>query len=230
MAKAAVPQHIAIIPDGNRRWAKSKHLPALLGHKRGVDVMEKVCYAAIDRGVKVMTFWAFSTENWRRAKREVNYLLKLFEEVFINRLDKFNSENVKLVVSGRIDEFPDRLQNYIKKAVDKTKNNTRGIVHLCLNYGGRAEIIDMVKKIIKKKISPLKVNRQIIDENLYNPGLPDIDLVVRTSGEQRTSGFLPWQLEYAEYAFVDKHWPDFKEKDIDKLIKDFQSRQRRFGR
>ncbi|MDD5567468.1 MAG: polyprenyl diphosphate synthase [Patescibacteria group bacterium] len=230
METQAVPLHIAIIPDGNRRWAKAKHLPAFFGHKRGVDVMEKTCYAALDRGVKVLTFWAFSTENWKRAKREVNYLFKLFEDVFKNRLEKFDKENVKLLVSGRTDEFPSKLQYYIKRAVDKTKNNTRGIVHLCLNYGGRSEIIDMVKKIIKEKVSPDRINKKTINSHLYTPGLPDPDLIVRTSGEQRTSGFLPWQLEYAEYAFIKKHWPDFNESDIDQLIKDFQSRQRRFGK
>ncbi len=230
MSQAKVPQHIAIIPDGNRRWAKSKHLPTFFGHKKGVDVMEKTCYAAIDRGVKVLTFWAFSTENWRRAKREVNYLFQLFEDVFKNRLDRFDNENIRLVVSGRIDEFPKKLQNYIKNAVERTKNNTRGVVHLCLNYGGRAEIIDMVKNVLKKKITPDEIDKKVISDNLYTPGLPDPDMIVRTSGEHRTSGFLPWQLEYAEYSFIDKHWPDFNEKDVDNIIKDFQARQRRFGK
>ncbi|MDP3964219.1 MAG: polyprenyl diphosphate synthase [bacterium] len=230
MSSSSIPQHIAIIPDGNRRWAKANRRPSLFGHKKGVEVMESVCYAALDRGVKVMTFWAFSTENWKRSKREVNYLLALFEDVFKNRLEKFHKENIKLMVSGRTEEFPKKLQNLITNAVTKTKNNTRGIVHLCLNYGGRAEIVDAVKKIISEKINPARLSPETISTHLYNPGLPEPDLIIRTSGEQRLSGYLPWQSEYSELMFVDKHWPDFSEKEIEQAIKEYQRRERRFGK
>ncbi|PIS43077.1 MAG: di-trans,poly-cis-decaprenylcistransferase [Candidatus Kerfeldbacteria bacterium CG08_land_8_20_14_0_20_40_16] len=229
MKREIIPKHIAIIPDGNRRWAKSRHLPMFFGHKKGVEVMENICYAALDRGVKVLTFWAFSTENWKRTAKEVNYLIKLFVEVFRNRLNKFHKENVKLVVSGKIEEFPKELQEEIKKAVEKTKRNTRGIVHFCLNYGGRTEIVDVVKKLLKKRISPNKVNQKMISDNLYTPGLPEPDLVIRTSGEQRLSGFLTWQSVYSELLFVAKHWPAFTEKDLNLAIEEFSRRNRRFG-
>lgn len=229
MNTTATPLHIAIIPDGNRRWAKSRHLPTLFGHKKGVDVMEDICFAALDRGVKTLTFFAFSTENWKRSKREVQYLFKLFEEVFKNRLEKFNRENIRLVVSGRIWEFPKRLQHYIQRAVEKTKQNTRGIVHLCLNYGGRAEIVDTVKKILTKRLKPGQLSEQTISDNLYTPGLTQPDLIIRTSGEQRLSGYLLWQAEYAELMFVKKHWPDFTKRDLDGAIAEYQGRQRRFG-
>ncbi len=229
MNTSTIPLHIAIVPDGNRRWAKARHLPTLFGHKKGVDVFEDVCYAALDRGVKTMTFWAFSTENWERSKREVQYLLKLFEEVFTTRLEKIHRENIRLVVSGRTWEFPKRLQAAIQNAVEKTKQNTRGIVHLCLNYGGRAEIVDTVKKIVKNHTAPDKITEDTISKNLYAPGLPEPDLIIRTSGEQRLSGYLLWEAEYAEFLFVKKHWPDFNRQDLQEAIEEYQRRQRRFG-
>ncbi|MFH0853538.1 MAG: polyprenyl diphosphate synthase [bacterium] len=223
------PKHIAIIPDGNRRWAKSKHLPSLVGHKKGVEITEEICDVAIEQGVKVLTFWAFSTENWKRSEKEVKYLFHLLEEVFLNKVDKFHRENIRLIVSGRIEKFPKKLQGYIRKAVAKTKNNTRGILNICLNYGGRTEIVDAVKKIIKNKIPAAKIDKETIQKNLYSPELPDPDLIIRTSGEHRTSGYLLWQSEYAEYVFVDKYWPDFTKKDLIKAITEFKNRQRRFG-
>jgi len=225
----ATPKHIAIIPDGNRRWAKSKHLPSLIGHKKGVETTEKICYAAIEQGVRVLTFWAFSTENWKRSQTEKKYLFKLLEDAFLKKVDKFHSENIRLVVSGRIEKFPNKLQDYINRAVKMTRKNTRGIVNICLNYGGRLEIVDAVKKIVKKGIPALKITNKTIRDNLYVPEIPDPDLIIRTSGERRTSGYLLWQSEYAEYVFVDKCWPDFTKKDLIKALADFKNRQRRFG-
>jgi undecaprenyl diphosphate synthase len=224
-----IPQHIAIIPDGNRRWAKAKHLPKLFGHKKGFEVMEKICYAAIDRGVKVMTFYAFSTENWKRSKTEVNYLFRLFEDVFKNYIGKFNAEKIRLLVSGQTDELPNSLIKAIQNAVARTADNKRGIVHLCLNYGGRTEIVDAVKSIIKLGLPANSITKEIITRHLYQPDLPMPDLIMRTSGEHRTSGYLLWQAEYAEYLFINKHWPDFTVRDLDAALKEFELRQRRFG-
>jgi undecaprenyl diphosphate synthase len=224
-----VPHHIAIIPDGNRRWAKAKHMPQFYGHKKGFEVMEKICYAAVDRGVKVMTFYAFSTENWKRSKTEVSYLFRLFESVFKNYVGKFNDEGIRLLVSGQTDALPASLIKAMNQAVSATAQNTRGTVHLCLNYGGRTEIVDAVKNIIKQDVPAKLVTKELISQNLYQPGLPEPDLIIRTSGEHRTSGYLLWQSEYAEYLFIQKHWPDFTVRDLDSALAEFDRRQRRFG-
>ncbi|USN53134.1 MAG: di-trans,poly-cis-decaprenylcistransferase [Candidatus Nomurabacteria bacterium] len=224
-----VPQHIAIIPDGNRRWAKDNHLPSLEGHRRGADVTEEVCFAAIDQGVKVMTFWGFSSENWTRPKREVQYLLAMFAHLLTDRIDRFHEQGIQLRVSGRMDEFPNKLQKLLQAAIEKTAQNKRGIVQLCLNYGGRNEIVDAVKKIVKEKIPAEKIDQKTIAQYLYQPDLPSPDLILRTSGEQRSSGYLLWQAEYAEFFFLKKHWPAVTRRDIIRVIQDFQKRQRRFG-
>lgn len=226
----SIPRHIAIIPDGNRRWAKQHKLSPVLGHKHGVETFERICDAAIDRGVKVITFYTFSTENWRRTKTEVRYLFRLLEDVFTKRLGKLEREGIQLRVSGRIDEFPARLQTIISNAVERTRTNRRGIVHLCLNYGGRNELIDAVRKIARENLPASKIDDRSITAHLYQPDLPAPDLIIRTSGEQRLSGFLLWQSEYSELYFSGKFWPDFSASDLDQAIHEYQRRQRRYGK
>ncbi len=225
----ALPRHIAIIPDGNRRWAKRHHRPTLEGHRRGVEVFEKVAYAAIDRGVQYLTFWGFSTENWRRSKREVAYLLRLFRWVFTTKIDQLNRENIKLNIIGRLSGFSQDLQTLIRKAVSLTENNTRGVMTIALNYGGRAEILDAVKRALRQNLTPQQVTERRFSELMYAPSVPDPDLIIRTSGEHRMSGFFAWPGTFSELYFSDKAWPDFSERDLDAALHDYAKRQRRFG-
>jgi undecaprenyl diphosphate synthase len=227
--KKIVPRHIAIIPDGNRRWARKNGLPSVLGHKHGVETFERICDEALAQGVDALTFYTFSSENWHRTKTEVRYLFRLLEDVFQKRLDKLQRQGIQLRVSGRIDEFPKRLQQVIRSAVDQTKENRKGIVHLCLNYGGRNEIIDAVQAIVREKVPASRINAKVISSHLDQPGLPEPDLIIRTSGEQRLSGFLLWQCEYSELYFSKKLWPDFTPNDFRKAIAEFVRRQRRYG-
>lgn len=230
MSQSAVPQHIAIIPDGNRRWAKSRRRPGVFGHRKGVEVANALYNAVFDMGVKVLSFWAFSTENWQRPPTEVKYLFALLEEVFERWITQLDRDNVRVVVSGRIDELPKHLGELVRQAMETTKTNTRGIIHLCLNYGGRAEIVDAVKRIAQEGIPARKISSALVDRYLYNPGLPPPDLIIRTSGEQRLSGYLLWQSEYAELLFLEKKFPDVTVADIKEAIAEFQRRQRRYGK
>jgi len=216
--------------DGNRRWAKEKGLPALEGHRRGYNKLKEVGKWCIRKGVKILTLWAFSTENWNRSKKEVDYLMRLFMNALSNReIGELHKEGIKLQVIGQKERLEKPLQEAIRKAEEKTKNNKKGILNLAISYGGRAEIMEVIKKIIKNKISAEKITEKIIDENLWTVGLPDPDLIIRTSGELRTSGFLIWQAAYSELYFSPKYWPDFTEKDLDAVLADYAHRQRRFG-
>lgn len=225
-----IPQHIAIIPDGNRRWAKERGVSTLQGHKRGVEVFEAVGRAALDRGVRYMTYFGFSTENWKRSKHEVGYLMKLFRWLLTDRLDEFHRENVRINVIGRVDAFSKDLQKLIAHAVELTRHNTKGVINLALNYGGRDEIVDIVRKALVMKLDPAAVTEQSVAQLAYAPDIPDPDLVIRTSGEQRLSGFLTWESVYSELFFPQKYWPDFTEKDLDSAIDEFTRRERRFGK
>lgn len=224
-----IPRHIAIIPDGNRRWAKEHGYSTFEGHKRGMEAFEIIGRAALDRGVQYLTFWGFSTENWKRSKREVAYLMKLFMWVFTNKIQDFHRENIRINFLGRVDAFSKELQRAIKRSLDLTKNNTRGVVSIALNYGGRAEITDMVKRALSLHLAPSQVTEQRLGTLTYAPDLPDPDLIIRTSGEQRLSGFLPWQGAYSELYFSKKYWPAFTAKDLDRAIHAYQQRVRRFG-
>lgn len=229
MTTAFIPQHIAIIPDGNRRWAREHGLPVFEGHRRGVEIFEEIGDAAIQRGVKYVTFYGFSTENWKRSKREVAYLMKLFRWVFTNKLNDFDRKDIRLNVLGRIEMFSKDLQKMIERAISITKENTRGVMNLALNYGGRAELIDMVKKAISQKLKPQAVTEESLSKLLYAPEIPDPDLIIRTSGEQRLSNFLPWQGVYSELYFSKKYWPAFTPHDLDMALGEYADRQRRFG-
>ena len=231
--KENMPAHIAIIMDGNRRWAKSKGLPVAFGHKKGAETLEKIVRHANKIGLKYITVYAFSTENWRRAEEEVKALMVLFQ----NYVDKYSkiadTENIKVKFIGDFSAFSDRLQKGIQDCMNNTKNNTGVTFNIAMNYGGRNEILNAVKQIAKKvqagEISVEDISEQTISDNLYTKDMPDPDLLIRTSGEMRTSNFLPWQLVYSEFLFVDKNWPDFCEEDLNNAILEYQKRTRKFG-
>ena len=219
--------------DGNRRWAKSKGLPVALGHKKGAETLEKIVRHANKIGLKYITVYAFSTENWRRAEEEVKALMILFQ----NYIDKYSkiadTENIRVKFIGDFTAFSDRLQKGIQDCMNNTKNNTGVTFSIAMNYGGRNEILNAVKQIAKKvqdgDISVEDISEHTISDNLYTRNIPDPDLLIRTSGEMRTSNFLPWQIVYSEFLFVDKNWPDFSEDDLDNAILEYQKRTRKFG-
>jgi len=223
-------KHLGIIMDGNRRWARQHGLPTLEGHRRGYSLAKKIGDWCLNRGIEVLTLFAFSTENWNRSKKEVKYLMGLFEMMLTKDLDELNRKNIRLTVIGRITGLPLRLQKHIENAVEVTKNNTRGTLQLAINYGGRAEIVDAVKQLVKEARSASKITEESISEKLYTSHQPDPDLIIRTSGEQRTSGFLAWQAAYSELYFTKKHWPEFTERDLDEALSEYGRRQRRFGK
>lgn len=224
-----IPNHIAIIPDGNRRWARSKGLPTLEGHRRGVEVFERIGDAALKRGVKYMTFYAFSTENWTRSKREVQYLVKLLHWVLTNKVKSLHEKNVKVNIIGRVEALSTDLRRNISQAMALTEHNTRGVLNLAINYGGRPELVDVVRSIVAHRYNVKDVTEDLIRRELYTSDIPDPDLIIRTSGEQRLSNFLTWQSAYSELYFVQKHWPAFTERDLDAALADYARRERRFG-
>lgn len=225
-----IPKHIAIIMDGNRRWAKERGLTLLQGHLAGYEKLKEVGDWCLKRGVGILTIYAFSTENWNRKKNEVHYLLRLLKTGLTKELKEFNKKKIQLRVTGRVSELSNDLQKVLINAVEKTKNNTQGILNVAINYGGRAELVDAVKNIINKKIPADKVDEELINQNIYASDLPDPDLIIRTSGEMRLSGFLTWQSVYSELYFCPKYWPAFSEKDLADALAEYARRQRRFGK
>ncbi len=224
------PNHVAIIMDGNRRWAREKGLPTLIGHKKGYDKFKEMGEACLERGIKILTVYAFSTENWNRSKKEINYLMNLLKNAVTKHSKELHKKDIRLQIIGRMSRLPQDLQESIKKAVELTKNNKKGILNIALNYGGHAEIVDAVKSIIKNKVSVQKVDESLFEKYLYTAGMPQVDLLIRTGGEMRISNFLPWQLAYAELYFTPKYWPDFTEKDLDDALADYNKRERRIGK
>lgn len=233
MEEENLPKHIAIIMDGNRRWAKSKGLPVSLGHKEGAKTLEKIVRYAKKVGIKYITVYAFSTENWKRTKEEVSTLMNLFLSYLEYYSKKADSENIKVKIIGNRQGLSEKMQDLIERCMERTKNNTAITFNIALNYGGRDELVSAIKKISEKvKNNEIKIediNEQMVSDNLYTVGQPDPDLLIRTSGEERLSNFLPWQSVYTEFLFVDKNWPDFEEKDLDEAIRVYQKRNRKFG-
>ncbi len=225
----AVPNHVGFIMDGNRRWARERGLPTLEGHRRGYANMKRVLQLCMDRGVKVVTVFAFSTENWNRSKREVSYLMNLFSQAVKSELADFQKKNVRLRILGRLQGLPKKLQDQLQHAMEVTKTNTGAVLNMALNYGGRAEIVDAAQRIVQSGVNPAKLTETTFARFLYAGDAPDPDLIVRTSGEQRTSGFLLWEAAYAELYFTPTKWPAFSEKDLDKALEDFAQRKRNFG-
>ncbi len=224
-----IPKHVALILDGNRRWAKERNLPTLEGHLKGKEILQKAVTWFFDRGVKIVSVFVFSVENWSRSPQEVNYLMKLLKEAILEEKEMAQEKKYKVIISGRLNELPGDLPEVCMDLVNSTKNNNNGVFHICLNYGGRAEIVDVVKKMLKNNINPDQVHEGLIRKYLYNGDLDYPDIIVRTSGEQRLSGFLLWQAAYSELFFLKKYWPDFEESDTERIIEEYSQRQRRFG-
>ena len=227
-----LPIHVGIIMDGNGRWAKKKGLARSLGHSAGAKNLKKLLRHIYKRGIKYVSVYAFSTENFKRSKEEVDYLMKLFIKMFKTNAKEFIKDKIKVVFSGSRNNLSEELNNAMDDLEEKTKDFENGIFNVCLNYGGRSEIIDATKKIAKLvkdgKLAIENIDEEVLDNNMYNR-LPDLDFVIRTSGEMRTSNFMPWQSTYAEYYFPDTLFPDFDEKQFDIAIEEFQKRSRRFG-
>ena len=231
--KENMPKHIAIIMDGNRRWARAQGKPAGFGHKAGAKTLENIVRYANKIGLKHITVYAFSTENWKRAEDEVNALMMLLQNYLEEYSKRADSENIKIKILGDITALSQKLQKSIIDCMERTKNNTGVTFNIALNYGGRDEIIRAVKNIAtdvkNNKLEIENINEEIIANNLYTAGQPDPDLLIRTSGELRLSNFLPWQVVYSEFLFIDKNWPDFTEEDLDNAIVEYQKRTRKFG-
>ena len=231
--KNSMPKHIAIIMDGNRRWAKKQGKNASYGHKEGAKTLEKIVRYANKIGLKYITVYAFSTENWKRAEEEVSALMMLLQNYLDDYSKRADTENIRVKILGDISALSSGMQKSILKCMEKTKENTGVTFNIALNYGGRDEIVKAVKKIAedakKGKIDINDINEEMISNNLYTAGMPDPDLLIRTSGELRLSNFLPWQVVYSEFLFVDKNWPDFNEDDLDNAIIEYQKRTRKFG-
>jgi undecaprenyl diphosphate synthase len=228
-----LPKHVALIMDGNRRWARKKGLPIFEGHKVGEERIEPIIDTAIDMGIPYLTFWAFSTENWSRSKLEVNFLLRLYRGQLDKKVDSFHKKNVKLNIIGNILMFPKDIQEKTRAWMEKTKNNNKITVNLALSYGGRDEIIRAIDKLranSKFKIQNSKLRKEDFEEYLDTAGQPDPDLLIRTGGEMRLSGFMLWQLEYTELYFTEVFWPDFTPVEFKKAIEEYQNRIRRFGK
>src|SRR3954447_11040061 len=231
--KQPIPTHIAIIMDGNGRWAKKRALPRVAGHHEGMKVVRKITRLASQMGVKTLTLYAFSTENWKRPKTEVDYLMKLPEEFLGNFLPELIEENVKVEMIGYRDALPTHTFRAVHKAMEETKENTGLILNFALNYGSRAEILEAVKGVVddcnRGILDQSEINEDVFSKYLMTSGLPDPDLLIRTSGEIRLSNFMLWQLAYTEFWFTDVLWPDFAEIDLIEAIEAYQNRQRRFG-
>ena len=228
-----LPTHIAIIMDGNRRWAKQRKLDARLGHKKGAETLENIVRYCNKIGIKYLTVYAFSTENWKRSKEEVGALMLLLQNYLDDFAKRADTENIKIKMLGNREGLSKGLLKSLDKAIKRTENNTGITFNVAFNYGGRDEIVNAVKKIAtdvkENKIDLQDINEKLISDNLYTKNQPDPDLMIRTSGEMRTSNFLPWQLVYSEFYFTDKLWPDFTSDDIDKAIEVYNKRTRKFG-
>lgn len=224
-----LPSHVGIIMDGNGRWAKKRGLPRLAGHRAGVDNLHRIFRAAVDFGVPILTVYAFSTENWKRPETEVRGLLSILKESLEKEVDELHKNGVQLRHMGSLDPLPADLAQGIRNALELTKNNDRLIANIAFNYGGRAEVIRAVRCIMEEGIPPEEVTEELISAHLYTAGLPDPDLIIRTSGEMRVSNFLLWQGAYAEYWATPVLWPDFDKEEFYKALNEFALRERRYG-
>ena len=223
-------QHIAIIMDGNRRWAKEKNLPSAMGHKKGVDALKKTLRACNDFGIKYLTVYAFSTENWNRKKEEVDFLMELLAITLTNELAEMHAEGVVISFIGDTTKLSEKLQKILQNSVETTKNNTGVHLQIAFNYGSRDEIVHAVKNIAAKGIRPEDITEDLISENLYTKNIPDPDLLIRTGGEMRISNYLLWQIAYSEIYITKQYWPEFDKNSLVIAIEEFHNRQRRFGK
>lgn len=224
-----IPQHVAIIMDGNGRWALSRGLPRLRGHRAGTENLRRVIEACVEFGVKVLTLYAFSTENWGRPVEEVTGLMRILEDVIDRELKELHKNGVQLRHIGQLDRIKPSLKHKVLDAIELTRDNSRLVLNVAFNYGGRDEIIWAIQHIIKDGVSPEEVNIDLVNQYLFTAGVPDPDLIIRTSGELRGSNFLIWQGAYAEWYFTPIFWPDFDKEELRKAIEEFSHRNRRFG-
>ena len=232
--KNNIPKHIAVIMDGNGRWAKKRGLKRENGHSAGKKSVKKIIESCIELGVKNLTLYAFSTENWNRPKLEIDFLMQLLFLSLKDELKNLNKNNIKFETIGNISSLPKKIGNYLDKVKSDTSNNSKLTLTLALSYGSRSEIVNVVRKLSDKVknniISSKNIDETVINNHLYTRNLPDVDLLIRTSGEKRISNFLLWQIAYSELYFTKKLWPDFRKKDLYKAIISYQSRERRFGK
>jgi undecaprenyl diphosphate synthase len=229
-ALAKIPTHVAIIMDGNGRWAQKRNQPRLFGHRAGVENMRRVLEGAVEFGVKVLTVYAFSTENWGRPDLEVQGLLGILEEMLVREVPELHKNGVRLRHLGRLEGISEKMKQGVRDAIELTKHNDRITLNVAFNYGGRAEILDAVRGMIRDGIAPARVDETVFANYLYSAGLPDPDLIVRTAGEMRLSNFLIWQSAYAEYYSTPTLWPDFDKAELYNALLAFSQRQRRFGK
>ncbi|MBQ8459138.1 isoprenyl transferase [bacterium] len=230
IVKDAKLKHIAIIMDGNRRWAKEKNLPSAMGHKKGVDALRKTVRACDDFGIKYLTVYAFSTENWNRKQEEVDFLMDLIAVTLANELDEMHKEGVKIRFIGDRKRLSDKLQKILNNAEFKTKNNNGVVLQIALNYGARDEITRAVREIVLSGITSDDITEQTISDNLYTQGIPDPDILIRTGGEQRISNYLLWQIAYSEIIIKSEFWPEFDKNLLADCINEFGKRHRRYGK
>jgi undecaprenyl diphosphate synthase len=225
-----IPRHIAIIMDGNGRWAKERGLPRIAGHREGAESVRAVLKASAEFGVKYLTLYAFSTENWRRPQEEVDFLMELFSQTIDNEIDELMENEVRLLFLGRLSKFSPPLQSKMEEAMERTKSNKRITLNVMVNYGGRAEIVDAVRAINNEQLDNEQINEEIISNHLYTKGIPDPDLLIRTASEMRVSNFLLWQIAYAEIYVTPVFWPDFRREQLKEAISAYQRRVRKFGK
>ena len=226
----SVPAHVGLILDGNRRWAREHDMPTLEGHRIGSDNLKEITKAAVNRGVKCVSAFIFSTENWNRTPEEVKYLMDLAHRLLTRDVKELKKENIKVVWLGSKRKVSKKLLKAIENAQQSTKNNTRGTLALCFNYGGQDELVDAARKLVAKGLNASEVTKAEFEKALYAPEIPPIDFLIRTSGEMRISGYMLYRVAYAELYFADKYWPDFTEQDLEKALKDYANRKRRIGR
>lgn len=224
-----LPQHVAIIMDGNGRWARERGLPRLAGHRAGTENIRRVLEGCVEYGVKILTLWAFSTENWGRPEEEVRGLMRLLRETIKRELRELHKEGVQLRHTGRLERLSPSLQKQVREAIELTKDNDRIILNVAFDYGGRAEILAAVRRIVQDGVPPEQLDEALFSQYLYTAGLPDPDLIVRTSGEFRVSNFMIWQGAYAEYYITPTYWPAFDKEELYQALLDYSQRERRFG-
>lgn len=226
---AAVPVHLGFILDGNRRWAKDQGLPTFDGHKKGYENLKEIALYAFDKGVQYVSAYVFSTENWKRSTEEVSYLMNMLTWVAKNEIKELDKRNIKVQFLGEKDRLSKSVLSAMESAEARTSSNTGGTLLVCLNYGGRQEIAAAVNKILAEQPAISEVTPELIEQHLYKPEVPELDLIIRTSGEQRLSNFMLWRAAYAELYFTDKHWPALTTDDLQVALNDFAGRNRRFG-
>jgi len=229
-----LPAHVAVIMDGNGRWAKKRGLPRLAGHRAGMRSVKTIVNTSGQTGIKYLTLYAFSVENWLRPRAEVSGLMKILREYLVKEVDELDAKGVKIITTGRTRDLETNARKILEDSIARTKNNKGLVLNLALSYGGRAELVDAVKRmshdLFSHKVQADRIDEKLVSQYLYHPEVPDPDLIIRTSGESRLSNFLIWQAAYAEYYFTEALWPDFGEEDLYRALVEYQQRERRFGK